>query len=70
MREWLEAKGDPEREKVIMNTVFGESYKQKGAFEDEQIFLRRRESYRAELPNGVLLLTAAIDTQDNLLNTK
>ena len=67
MREWLEAKGDPEREKVIMNSVFGESYKQKGAFEDEQIFLRRRESYRAELPNGVLLLTAAIDTQDNRL---
>lgn len=67
MREWLEAKGDPEREKVIMNTVFGESYKQKGAFEDEQIFLRCRESYGAELPNGVLLLTAAIDTQDNRL---
>lgn len=67
MREWLEVKGDPEREKVIMNTVFGESYKQKGAFEDEQIFLRRRESYGAELPNGVLLLTAAIDTQDNRL---
>lgn len=67
MREWLEAKGDPEREKVIMNTVFGESYKQKGAFEDEQIFLRRRESYGADLPNGVLLLTAAIDTQDNRL---
>lgn len=67
MREWLEAKGDPEREKVIMNTVFGESYKQKGAFEDEQIFLRRRESYGAKLPNGVLLLTAAIDTQDNRL---
>ena len=67
MREWLEAKGDPEREKVITNTVFGESYKQKGAFEDEQIFLRRRESYGAELPNGVLLLTAAIDTQDNRL---
>lgn len=67
MREWLEAKGDPEREKVIMNTVFGEFYKQKGAFEDEQIFLRRRESYGAELPNGVLLLTAAIDTQDNRL---
>lgn len=67
MREWLEAKGGPEREKVIMNTVFGESYKQKGAFEDEQIFLRRRESYGAELPNGVLLLTAAIDTQDNRL---
>ena len=23
MQEWLEAKGDPEREKVIVNTVLG-----------------------------------------------
>ena len=67
MREWLEAKGDPEREKVVKNTRFGESYRQAGAFEDENIFLRRREKYGAELPEGVLLLTAAVDTQDNRL---
>lgn len=67
MREWMEAKGDPEREKVVMNTRFGESYRQPGAFEDEQIFLRRREKYGAELPDGVLMLTAAVDTQDNRL---
>ena len=29
------------------------------AFDDETIFVRRRESYGAELPDGVLLLTAA-----------
>lgn len=65
MKEWLEAKGDPEREKVVMNTRFGLSYRQIGAFEDEAIFVRRREQYGAELPDGVLMLTAAVDTQDN-----
>lgn len=67
MREWYEAKGDPTREKVVMNTRFGESYAQAGAFEDEAIFLRRREPYDADLPDGVLALTAAVDTQDNRL---
>ena len=67
MREWLEAKGNPEREMVVVNTRFGESYHEQGAFEDETIFLRRREAYGAELPDGVLLLTAAVDTQDNRL---
>ncbi len=67
MREWMEAKGNPEREMVVVNTRFGESYHEQGAFEDETIFLRRREEYGAELPDGVLLLTAAVDTQDNRL---
>ena len=67
MREWMEAKGNPEREMVVVNTRFGESYHEQGAFEDETIFLRRREAYGAELPDGVLLLTAAVDTQDNRL---
>ena len=67
MREWLEAKGDPSREQVVVNTRFGESYRQPGAFEDHMMFMRRREAYGAELPDGVLLLTAAVDTQDNRL---
>lgn len=67
MKEWLEARGDPEREKVVKNTRFGESYTQVGNFDDEQVFLRRRETYGAELPDGVLVLTAAVDTQDNRL---
>ena len=67
MREWLEAKGDPTREQVVMNTRFGESYAQQGAFEDYQQFIRRREKYGADLPDGVLLLIGAVDTQDNRL---
>lgn len=67
MKEWLMAKGKPDRERVVMNTRFGETYRMPGAFDDETIFLRRREKYGAELPDGVLMLTAAVDTQDNRL---
>lgn len=67
MQEWLEAKGDSEREKVIYNTRFGESYEPKGNFENEHQFLARRENYGAELPEGVLILTAAVDVQHNRL---
>lgn len=67
MQEWLEAKGAPEREKVATNTLFGETYERKGQFSDTAPFLARREQYGAELPDGVLFLTAAVDTQDNRL---
>lgn len=67
MAEWLKAKGDAEREKVVCNTRFGESYERQGSFESEDIFLKRREEYKAELPDGVLALTAAVDVQDNRL---
>ena len=67
MKEWLEAKGFPDREKVVMNTRFGESYRVTGAFESDDFLLQRREKYGAELPEGVLLLTAAVDVQDNRL---
>ena len=67
MREWLEAKGNPQREAVVMNTRFGQSYQLRGEYDDENIFLDRREDYPAELPQGVLLLTAAVDVQANRL---
>ena len=67
MQEWLEAEGDPEREKVVVNTRFGEPYERKGAFESTDKFLQRREPYGAELPDGVLILTSAVDVQDNRL---
>lgn len=67
MREWLEAKGNPSREAVVMNTRFGESYEFTGNHEDENEFLKRRVEYEAELPDGVLLLTAAVDVQADRL---
>ena len=67
MREWLEAQGNPQREAVIMNTRFGLSYQLRGEYSDENVFLERREDYDAEIPSGVLLLTAAVDVQQNRL---
>ena len=67
MKEWLEAKGDPTLEQVVVNTRFGEPYHEPGEFEDEEIFLRRRENYASDLPEGVLLLTASVDVQGNRL---
>lgn len=67
MKEWFVARGDPVREQVVVNTRFGETYHLIGAYDDETQFLRRRERYDAELPQGVLLLTAAVDVQGNRL---
>ena len=67
MREFYEAKGFPEREKVVYNTRFGLSYRLTGEFKDENEFLKRRINYAAEVPEDVLILTAAVDVQGNRL---
>lgn len=67
IQEFLESKDDPEKYKVFVNTVLGESWEERGEIEDETVLLERREEYKADLPDGVLLLTAAVDTQDDRL---
>lgn len=67
LQEWYEARGDAMREQVVYNTRFGLSYRVRGEYSDENEFLNRREKYSAELPEGVLVLTAAVDVQVNRL---
>ncbi|WP_134212283.1 phage terminase large subunit family protein [Pelotomaculum propionicicum] len=67
IQEFLESKDDPEKYKVFVNTVLGESWEERGEFEDETALLERREEYKADLPDGVLVLTMAVDTQDDRL---
>ena len=67
IQEFLESKKDPERFKVFVNTVLGESWEERGEIDDEAVLLDRREEYKADLPDGVLLLTMAADTQDDRL---
>ena len=64
---FLQAKDDPHKLKVVYNTIFGELWEDRGDLEDEDAFLARREEYPAELPDGVLVLTCGVDTQDNRL---
>ncbi|WP_339060078.1 phage terminase large subunit family protein [Tepidibacillus marianensis] len=67
VRRFLEAKHDPEKLKVVYNTLLGELWEDRGDIEDEDTMLARREEYDAELPDGVLVLTCGVDTQDNRL---
>lgn len=67
IKEWLEAKKDPQKLKVVTNTLFGLPWKEKLDVDDEEGLLQRREAYDAELPKGVLLLTCGVDTQDDRL---
>lgn len=63
--EYLKAIGNTKKLQVVYNTSFGELWEDRGDIQDEDTLLARREEYKAELPDGVLCLTAGIDTQDN-----
>ena len=65
INEYLEALGNPLKMQVVYNTRFGLLWENRGDIEDEDSVMARREEYPAELPNGVLLLTLGVDTQDD-----
>ncbi len=67
IKEWLEAKKDPQKLQVVINTLFGLPWKEKLDVDDEDKLLSRREKYDADLHEGVLLLTCGVDTQDDRL---
>lgn len=71
---FLDARSDTNKLKVVFNTLLGELWEDRGDIEDEDTLLARREEYgiRAdgspvELPEGVLVLTCGVDTQDDRL---
>lgn len=63
--EYLYALGDANKLQVVYNTLFGWLWENRGDLADEDELLGRREEYPAELPDGVLLLTMGVDTQDD-----
>ena len=70
--KYLNALGSTKKMQVVYNTCFGEPWEDRGDIEDEDSLLARREDYGKdehgepiELPPGVLVLTAGIDTQDD-----
>ena len=66
-RSFLNAKDDPDLLKVFVNTMLGETWEIKDRSGVPEQLYARREKYDAEVPNGVLVLTMGIDTQDNRL---
>ena len=70
--KYLNALGSTKKMQVVFNTCFGEPWEDRGDIEDEDSLLARREDYGKdkngepiELPPGVLVLTAGVDTQDD-----
>lgn len=71
---FLESRKDPEKLKVFYNTTLGELWEDRGDLVDEDEMMARREDYGnredgtpVELPDGVLVLTCGVDTQDDRL---
>lgn len=58
---------DVEDMKVFVNTVLGEPWEEASGVDavSEETLETRSESFEADIPEGVLLLTAAVDVQDN-----
>lgn len=59
------AQGDLEMMKTWINTELGETWEEPGDRVESAELLSRREIYEAEVPDGVLVLTAGVDVQDD-----
>lgn len=44
-----------------MNTELGETWEERGEQVEDTVLLNRREVYDADVPDGVLVLTAGVD---------
>ena len=64
------AKRSTETLKVWINTALGESWEEKGDTADDEALIKRRERYNCQVPDGVLVLTAGVDTQDDRLEVE
>lgn len=63
--------GNRERQKTFWNTFMGEVWRDSGEGVDISALLSRRESYTPKsIPAGVLVITAAVDVQDNRLEVE
>jgi phage terminase large subunit GpA-like protein len=66
-KEFINAKGQPDKLKTFVNTRLGEPWTEDGTRIETSDLLSRCEEYSHEIPKGVLILTAGIDVQDDRL---
>ena len=65
LEEFLKSKDDPESLKTFVNTALAENWEGDGKGAEQEELSRRREIYLAEVPAGVLVLTAGVDIQQD-----
>ncbi len=69
-RDFLGAQNSTDRLKVWTNTVVAETWEDEGEEIDTSGLHFRREHYPAEVPEQVIILTAAVDVQDDRLEAE
>jgi len=67
VEEWETVKKNPERLKVFVNTVLGETWEEKGEGVEAGTLRGRTEKYKGEVPKGVGALVLAADVQADRL---
>jgi len=66
--DWEAAKGDQNKLRTFINTVLGETWREKGEAPKWEMLYRRRERYKfGVVPNGAVLLTCGVDVQKDRL---
>ncbi|OFZ55005.1 MAG: phage tail protein [Bdellovibrionales bacterium RIFOXYC1_FULL_54_43] len=66
--DWEKAKGKPDKLRGLINTVLGETWKEKGEAPESKRLYERRERYPLnKVPAGGLFLTAGVDVQKDRL---
>jgi len=63
--EFVKSKRDPMRLKTWVNTFLGETWEEQGERIDEYDLFERREDWPDDVPEGVVVLTAGVDIQDD-----
>jgi phage terminase large subunit GpA-like protein len=67
VEKFFSAKDNPEKLKVFVNTVLGEVWEEDGDYVPSHKLADRQEDFGGEVPDGVGLLTAAVDVQGDRL---
>lgn len=69
--EWIKAQGDQELLRVFVNTILGETWKEKGEAPEWQGIFDRRENYKRNKPSkDVAFITAGVDVQKDRLEVQ
>lgn len=68
VQQWIAARGNQEKLRTFVNTILGETWKEKGDAPEWRRLYERREPYPLNtIPQGVYFLTCGVDVQANRL---
>lgn len=71
VEEWLRVKDDPLERQTFINLVLGEPYEDRGEKAlNEARLASRGEVWDTDVPDGVALITAGLDTQDDRIEVE